>query len=296
MEDPVKMKDNHPSQTIVKTPVVDFHFHVTLAQEYSSWFLEWLKPYMKSDPKQVINRVLESPKSLLNYMDEQGVDYTVCLAETNPLTTGTSPNERVAQFCSHSDRLIPFANINPYISTDLAREVEHCLELGFKGIKLYPSYQYFYPNDSRLYPLYSKAQELKLPVVFHTGSASFPGARIKYADPLFLDDVAVDFPKLPIIMAHAGRGFWYDRAFFLARLHTNLYIDVTGLPPKKLPTLFPDLNKIEDKVLFGSDWPAVTQIAANISAIRDLPYSEETKQKILGLNAARLLNIALDPK
>jgi len=263
-------------------PVIDFHIHVTLASEYSSWFLEWLKPNMKHDPKEELDRVLKSPNAMLEYLDDQGIDYAVCLAETNPLTTGTSPNERVAEFCSQSDRLIAFGNINPYISRELDKEVEYIRDLGARGIKLYPSYQHFYPNENRLYPLYSKAQELNLPVMFHTGSSNFPGARLKYSDPLLLDDVAIDFPRLTIIMAHSGRGFWYDKAFFLARLHSNVYMEITGLPPKKLSLLFPDLEKIQDKVIFGSDWPAITDIAANIAAIRGLPYPKETKDKILG--------------
>lgn len=275
-------------------PVVDFHFHITLAEEYSPWFLEWLGHGLKRNPVEVLNSVLRSPQAMLQYLDEQGIDYAVCLAETNPLTTGTSPNERVAQFCSYSDRLIPFANINPYIDRDLSKGVQHCKELGFVGLKLYPSYQYFYPNDSRLYPLYEKAEELGLPVIFHTGSSTFPGARLKYSDPLFLDDIAIDFPGLTIVMAHSGRGFWYDRAFFLARLHKNIYMDITGLPPHKLPKLFPDLEKISEKVIFGSDWPAIIDIATNIATIRALPYSEQTKNKIIGLNAARLLGLQCD--
>ncbi|MFB0536488.1 MAG: amidohydrolase family protein, partial [Anaerolineae bacterium] len=86
--------------------------------------------------------------------------------------------------------------------------------------------------------------------------------------------------------------FWYDRAFFLARLHEHVYMEITGLPPQKLLVYFPELEKLADKVIFGSDWPAVTDIAANIAAIRRLPLAEETKDKILGGNAARLLGLS----
>ncbi|EFK09369.1 amidohydrolase family protein [delta proteobacterium NaphS2] len=272
-------------------PVIDFHIHVTLPKEYAPWFLEWLRPILEGDPAKELRRVLQTPQAMLEYLDDQGIDYAVCLAETNPLVTGVSTNERVAEFCSYSPRLIPFANINPYIVADLASELERCVEMGHRGLKLYPSYQHFYPNNHRLYPLYAKAQDMKIPVMFHTGTSTFPGARIKYSDPLVLDDVAVDFPELTLIMAHSGRGFWYDRAFSLARMHAHIYLEITGLPPKKLPLYFPDLEKLADKVIFGSDWPAVTNIAGNIAAIRSLPFADETKEKILGLNAAQVLGL-----
>jgi predicted TIM-barrel fold metal-dependent hydrolase len=186
------------------------------------------------------------------------------------------------------------ANINPYVTGDPISEFRRCVEEGHRGFKFYPVYQHFYPNDPRLYPIYALLQEAGLPAMFHTGSSTFPGARLAYGDPLFLDDVAVDFPELTIIMCHAGRGFWYDRAFFLARLHPNMHLDVTGLPPQKLLSYFPELETLSTKLLFGSDWPAITDIAANMAAIRNLPLREETKRNILGENAARLLGIVYD--
>ncbi len=278
---------------VVRDPVVDFHFHVTTAEEYSDWFLGWLRDYAGEETIAHLRQVLSSPQALLEYLDEQGVEYAVALAETNPLTTGTSPNERVAEFCSASERLIPFASINPYMVADLASELRHCVvELGCRGLKLYPTYQHFYINDARLYPLYAEAQRLKVPIMVHTGSSVFRGARLKYGDPLYVDDVVVDFPELTVIMAHSGRGFWYDTAFFLAQLHGNVYMEVTGLPPLKLPLYFPNLERNADKIIFGSDWPAVTDIKGNLAAIRSLQLSEESKAKLLGGNAARLLGLS----
>jgi predicted TIM-barrel fold metal-dependent hydrolase len=165
--------------------------------------------------------------------------------------------------------------------------------MGFRGLKLYPTYQGFYANDSIIYPLYAKAEELGIPVMIHTGSSIFTGARLKYGDPLWIDDVAVDFPELPLIQVHSGRGFWYRRAFFLARLHRNVYMGIAGLPPLRLLDYFPELEKNSDKIVFGTDWPGLRSIKSNIEAIRSLPITEETKAKILGDNAARLLGRAL---
>jgi hypothetical protein len=225
-------------------------------------------------------------------MDECGVDYTVILAELAPVTTGICTNEDVAAFCAFSPRLLPYASINPHRSLRPAEELRRLVcDRGFRGLKLYPTYQYFYPNDAMLYPLYAVAQELGIPVSLHLGSSVFAGSRIKYGDPIGLDDVAVDFPDLALLMCHCGRPFWYDQAFGLARLHRNLYLEISGLPPQKLLTYFPELERVADKVIFGSDFPGVSRIAANIEAIRALPLSPVTKDKILGGNAARLLRL-----
>ncbi len=278
----------------LNTPVIDLHFHVTTADEYTDWFLNWLRDNAGEETLHHLRQVLSSPQAMLEYLDEQGIDFAVALAETNPLATGTSPNDRVAAFCRESERLIPFANINPFVTADLVGELRRCVsDLGFRGLKLYPTYQHFYTNDVRLYPLYAEAQRLGVPILVHTGSSVFRGARLKYGDPLRLDDVVCDFPELTIIMAHSGRGFWYDAAFFLAQLHPHIYMDITGLPPRKLLSYFPNLERNAEKIVFGSDWPAITDIKANIAAIRSLPLEEESKAKILGGNAARLLGLAL---
>lgn len=278
---------------VMTAPIIDFHFHVTTASEYSEWFTGWLREYGGEATLAHLRQVLSSPQAILEYLDEQGVDYAVALAETNPLITGTSPNERVAELCRSSDRLIPFANINPYVTADLAGELRHCVnDLGCRGLKLYPTYQHFYVNDARLYPLYDEAQRLGVPIMVHTGSSVFRGARLKYGDPLYVDDVVVDFPELTMIMAHSGRGFWYEAAFFMAQLHRNVYMEITGLPPLKLHAYFPNLERNADKIIFGSDWPSLTDIRGNIAAVRSLTLSEESKAKILGGNAARVLGLA----
>ena len=127
--------------------------------------------------------------------------------------------------------------------------------------------------------------------MLHVGSSVFTGSRLKYGDPIYLDDVAVDFPGLRLVQSHSGRPFWYEKAFALARLHQNLYLEVAGIPPQKLLTYFPDLERLADKVIFGSDWPGVPTLKENIQAIQRLPLGEEVKNKILGGNAARLLGL-----
>jgi len=130
-----------------------------------------------------------------------------------------------------------------------------------------------------------------VPVLVHTRSSAFKGARIKYGDPLHLDDAAIDFPDLTLLMAHAGWPFWYPRAFWIARRRANAYLEISGLPAKKLLEDFPALGGLPDKVVYGSDWPGNPYLRRNVEAICTLPLPGETKQKILSRNAARILNV-----
>jgi uncharacterized protein len=135
--------------------------------------------------------------------------------------------------------------------------------------------------------IYRLAEEHAIPVMVHTGTSIFPGARNRYGDPLFLDDVAVDFPNLRILMAHGGRPIWMATAFFLLRRHRNVYLDISGIPPKLLLQYFPRLQEIAAKTLFGTDWPSpgVKDIKQNIDEFRALPLAEEIKEQILSKTA-----------
>ncbi|RLI84494.1 amidohydrolase [Archaeoglobales archaeon] len=265
---------------------IDFHMHI-YEEPWHSWVIEFLE---KINPSLDYTKPVK-PEYLLRDMDEAGIEYGVIFAESTPQVTGIVSNEFVSNFCSKSDRLIPFASVNPNLSPDPAGDLEYCVkELGMRGLKLLPSYMYFYPNEKRVYSLYEKAVELKIPVIFHTGTSVFKNVRQKYADPLYLDDVAVDFPELKIIMAHSGRGWWYDTASMLARIHENVYLEISGLPPKKLLDYFPNLDNLSDKVIFGSDWPGC-RLEKLVEDIKNLSISEEAIRKILGENAAKILGL-----
>jgi len=268
---------------------VDFHIHVGKYEMYPPWVHEYqrkMNPKIYSDYDRYV-----SSSGILSLLDEAGIEYGVILAEYNPMVTGIVPNEYVAEVCSKSERLIPFASVNPWLMTNPLRKFEEAIErLKMRGLKIYPSYQHIYPNDKRLYPVYKKAEEFDVPVMFHTGSSIFQGSKIKYSNPIYLDDLAVDFPDLKIIMAHGGRGLWYEEAFFLARIHKNVYLEVSGLPPKNLLKYFPEMEKIPDKIIFGSDFPGAV-IKECVEGIKRLHIPESLKKKILGENAAKILNL-----
>lgn len=276
----------------MKDIIVDFHVHLA---EYESITPDTFQFFSGAYPSKQAYvdfcKRYSNPENYLKLMDENGVDYAVVLAEIAPLTSGIATNEQVKEFCRGHSRLIPFCTLNPYMHSNMGRELEDlCVNHGFKGIKLYPSYNHYYPNDNVVYPLYAVAEKLGIPVLFHTGTSIFANSRLKYSDPLYLDDVAIDFPDLKIIMAHGGRGPWYDMAFSLVRLHKNVYIDVTGLPPKKLLTFFPDMGRFAHKFIFGTDWPAVNA-KENIETIRSIELPPEAAPKILGRNAAEILGL-----
>ncbi len=274
-----------------KTLRIDFHVHLGVYSHLHPWVADWIKQAHPVGYEEYVQRY-NDPGAFEELLSSHGIDYACVLAELSHVTTGVCTNEQVRSFCQGRARLIPFCDVNPYLFTDLGDELRRKVEdEGFRGVKLYPTYQHYYLNDARMYPLYQAAQDLGVPVLIHTGSSVFKGSRLKYGDPLHLDDVAVDFPRLNLVMAHSGRGFWYDRAFFLSKLHSNVYMEVSGLPPSKLLTYFPELARNTDKVIFGSDWPAVPLISRNMEAIAELDLPAAGVGKILGGNAARLLGL-----
>jgi predicted TIM-barrel fold metal-dependent hydrolase len=270
-------------------PVLDFHVHIGLKEHWHDWVHDFQKS-VNADLYERYDELID-PKKFAAYLRGQNLVKAVILPDISPITTGVVPNEYVLDFCREEAIFIPFCTVNPALTTHPESEVKSHLQRGAKGIKLYPSYNHFYPNERRLYPLYALAQDNHLPVLFHTGSSVFKGSKIKYADPIHLDDVAADFPDLILLMAHGGRGIWYEKAFLLTRIHPNLCIEISGLPPKNLLNYFPDMEKNIDKFVFGSDWPGIASISSNIEEIKNLPLSEESKRKILYANAARILGL-----
>lgn len=211
------------------------------------------------------------------------------------------PNEEVARDCArHSDILIPFASVDPWRGRAAAREARRLVaEHGVRGFKLHPGLQGFSPDDRMAYPLYESIQELGVPVVFHTGQtgigAGVPGGggiRLRYCDPMPIDDVAVDFPGLRIILAHPSFP-WQDEALAIAGHKPHVYIDLSGWSPRYFP---PQLVKhagslLQDKVLFGSDHPLITPDRW-LADFAELDFKPHVREKILRLNAARLLGLA----
>ncbi|HXV86230.1 MAG TPA: amidohydrolase family protein, partial [Gemmatimonadales bacterium] len=138
--------------------------------------------------------------------------------------------------------------------------------------------------------IYRRCEERGLPVMVHTGTSIFPGARSKYGRPMELDDVAIDFPDLTILMAHGGRPLWMDEAFFVLRRHPNIYLELSGIPPRKLLEYFPRLEEVGDRVLWGTDWPSpgIKGMGDNLAQFMGLALPDRIKTQITRETPLRL--------
>ncbi|HZS75685.1 MAG TPA: amidohydrolase family protein [Ktedonobacteraceae bacterium] len=217
-------------------------------------------------------------------------------------TTGITrvPNEEVAEVAAeNADVLIPFASIDPAKGKMGAREARRLIEqYGVRGFKFHPSLQEFYPNDRSAYVIYEVIQEARLPVVFHTGHSGIGtgmrgggGVRLKYSNPMYLDDVAVDFPDMPIIMAHPSFP-WQDEALSVCLHKPQVYIDLSGWSPKYFPPqLIQYANTLlKHKMLFGSDYPLITPDRW-MADFEKIPIRPEVRPLILKENAVKLLEL-----
>jgi predicted TIM-barrel fold metal-dependent hydrolase len=210
-------------------------------------------------------------------------------------------NDAVAEFAAkNADIAIPFASIDPHRGAEAVREARRLVSSGLvRGLKLHPPLQQFFPNDRIAYPLYEVFAEARLPVLFHTGHSGIGtgmrgggGIRLKYGHPMPIDDVAVDFPDLPIIMAHPSFP-WQDEAISVCLHKSQVYIDLSGWSPKYFsPTLVQYANTLlKTKVLFGSDYPLLTPDRWMEDFAR-IGIKDEVRPLILKANAMRLFGLS----
>ncbi len=213
-------------------------------------------------------------------------------------------NEEIAESAAeNADVAIPFASIDPARGKMGVREARRLIkDYGVRGFKFHPTVQAFFPNDHDAYPLYEVIAEAKLPAIFHTGQtgigAGMPGGgglRLKYSNPIHLDDVAADFPDMPIIMAHPSVP-WQDEALSVAMHKPNVYIDLSGWSPKYFePKLVQYANTLlKHKVLFGTDNPVISPDRW-LADFEKIDIRPEVRPLIMKENAAKLLGLA-DPK
>lgn len=215
---------------------------------------------------------------------------------------GHDPNsieDLVAGCARNNDVLVPFGSVDPLRGTEAIADARYQAgELGVRGFKFHPSVQGFDPSDDAYYPLWKVLEELGLPCIFHTGQngmgAGLPGGRgikLRYSNPLLLDDIAADFPGLTIIMAHPSVP-WQDEANSIATHKANVYIDLSGWSPKYFPASLVKLgnNVLSSKLLFGTDFPLITP-EKWLDAFTKLPLKDEVRPKILKSNALKVLGV-----
>ena len=267
----------------------DCHIHIIPLNKVRDEF----KKTLLHQRAKTYEEICSSPSKLIEAMDDANLEKVAIMSYPSPETHGMGMDlvYFVIDYCSeYRDRLCPVGSVHPSMDVrdivmHLERQNSHVVAL-----KLHPVHQHFKPNDYRseernlksLEVIYEFASDNDLPILFHTGTSILPNARVKYGDPLFIDDVANDFPKLKIIMAHGGRPFWMDRAFFLMRRFRNIWLDISGIPPKKLLDYFPRFEVIAERCIYGSDLPSpgVKGLKENLEEFLSLRISESLKEKI----------------
>ncbi len=280
---------------------IDIHAHVQVSNDghraLSNELIEASAKYFKADgnPPPTIDEIASYYRSI----NMAVVIFTV--DAENATGVPRISNIEIAENCAkHPDVLIPFASIDPWKGKAGVHEaIELVTNHGIKGFKFHPSVQGFAPNDRIAYELYEAIEELRVPALFHTGQtgigAGLPGGggiRLSYSNPMLIDDVAVDFPGITIILAHPSFP-WQDEALSIATHKANVFIDLSGWSPKYFP---PQLvhyanTLIQDKVLFGSDFPFIDPNNW-IDAFDQLEIKPEVRPKILKANAARVLGLS----
>jgi predicted TIM-barrel fold metal-dependent hydrolase len=276
--------------------ITDCHIHIQPLELFKPEALALMKKSRKDFDQ--VAEYSRSPKAFLKYLDTVGVDRAVLINYVAPEVIGFTPavNEFIANYVKEDPkRLIPCGSVHPRHTNNAQADMEHMVRLGIKLIKIHPPHQLLYPNDylngvKELEVIYREAEANGIPIMVHTGTSIFPGARNKFGDPMYVDDVAVDFPDLKILVAHGGRPLWMDTAFFLIRRHRNVYLDISGIPPKTLLQSFPRLEEIATKTLFGTDWPGpgVPDVGKNLTEFRALPLSDAAKEQILSKTALEI--------
>lgn len=251
------------------------------------------------EPATDLRALMDRPELFLAYLDRCGIERAVLINYTSEILGFTAEvNEFVAAYCAAApERLIPCGSVPPRGEpAAVRRDLEQLLRLGIRMIKIHPPHQELHANSylngaEGLRLIYQTAEREGLPVMVHTGTSVFPGARNRFGHPLDCDDVAVDFPRLKILLAHGGRPLWTAEAFFLLRRHPNVFLDISGIPPESLLASFPRLEEIAHKTLFGTDWPGpgVPDIGLNLRRFRALPLSDAARQMILSGTADRVL-------
>lgn len=269
----------------------DAHGHMALPEE----FIEASSKYFAADEKK------PTLPEMAAYYRERNMAAVVFTVDIESATGHQAlSNEEIADAAAeHADALIPFASVDPAKGQAGARRFRELVERrGMRGIKFHPSIQDFAPNDGSAYPLLEVAQELGVPALFHTGQtgigAGMPGGggiRLSLSNPMLLDDVAVDFPDLTIIMAHPSFP-WQDEALAVANHKPGVYIDLSGWSPKYFPPQLVQYANtlLQDKVLFGSDYPLITPDRW-LADFAKLPVKDHVRPKILKENAVRALGL-----
>ncbi|PYP63338.1 MAG: amidohydrolase [Gemmatimonadetes bacterium] len=276
------------------TRITDVHVHIQPWRELKPKVQEAMRRG-KETHWDLLLAIMDDPRALLQILDQAGVWRIGMVNYPSPDVMGfTNATNTFAAKYAEADpqRLLPYGGVDARHTRDPAGDVDRLVDLGIRLCKIHPPHQRYAANAyteglDALGRIYRRCEERGLPVMVHTGTSIFPGARSKYGNPMELDDVAIDFPDLRIVMAHGGRPLYMEEAFFILRRHANVWLDVSGIPPGKLLEYFPRLAEVVGRTLWGTDWPSpgVKDLRQNIDQLLGLPLAEDQQRAILETNA-----------
>jgi predicted TIM-barrel fold metal-dependent hydrolase len=272
---------------------IDVHVHLEAPQSSAATEAAALKYFGDAG-------VGRGPAALAEYYRSRKMACVVFTVDERLSGRDRVSNDDILAFAAENpDIVIPFVSVDPTRGPEAVREARRLVATGLvRGLKLHPPLQQFFANDRIAYPLYEVFAEANLPVLFHTGHSGIgsgapggAGIRLKYGHPTPIDDVAVDFPDLPIIMAHPSFP-WQDEAISICLHKPTVHIDLSGWSPKYFsPTLIQYANSLlKTKVLFGSDYPWITPDRW-LADFGKIEIKEEVRPLILKENAVRLFGL-----
>jgi len=272
----------------------DVHVHIEHQEQDSATDLAAKKYFGESGADR-------GTEALADYYRSRNMACVVFTVDENVTGRPLVTNDSVAEFAArNSDIAIALASINPHRGKAGVDEARRLVASGaVRGLKLHPPLQEFFPNDKIAYPLYEVFAEARLPVLFHTGHSGIGtgmpgggGVRLKYGNPMPIDDVAVDFPEMPIILAHPSFP-WQEEAISICLHKPEVYIDLSGWSPKYFPPILVQYANtlLKHKVLFGSDYPLITPDRW-LADFREIGIREEVRPLILKENAVKLFGLA----
>jgi predicted TIM-barrel fold metal-dependent hydrolase len=259
-------------------PLVDVHLHAARKPSLKLPWPTWAQGFGAAG---TIDRIYDEsgtvvPAEFDAFLAAEGADVALLLCEYSPKVTGTQAIEDMLPIAAHApDRIKIIGSVNPHLHYPVDEEVRRQLALGAVALKIHPVHAGVAANDRMLYPAYEACQAAGVPVVVHCG----------------------DFRSLTLVLAHGGRGWWYDAAAFLALSNDRVWIELSGLPPSRLRDYYARQNwtRLTRRMIFGTDWPGIPGIAANARAVAQLMPDETTAALVLAGNATRVYNLKPAP-
>ncbi len=281
-------------------PLVDAHVHVAKLPTLSRDWQDWVTTFGAGIPIADLydGGGVPRPAAIEAHFAAEGADHVLLFTEHSPKSTGIQPIEDVLPLIDHNPaRFHAVANINPHLHYPIKAEIARQASLGAVACKIHPVHGGFEPADRMLYPAYSFCEERGLPVIVHCGTSTFSGSVNAFGEPALLDPVFRDFPDLTVVLAHGGRGWWYDQAAFLTLMRARTWLEVSGLPPARLPDYYGrSLARLAPRMIFGTDWPGGPGVQRNARALeRVLLAAGSTQDEVslaLGGNAVRIFGLA----